>query len=166
MCGLESIWDFMNGNLDRTGHINGLTGVTYVTVVVKPVRALVWSTEVQNHRDTSGSVGIRTASHTNARVSERPSRQRRPRRADTRGSGGSSPRCWCTALRQPVLTELSKVMQPVRPAFVNRCVCACARVSSGQEANVTQPKLFSFSAMLQTAVPQTRCRASPRGLFI
>lgn len=47
----------MNGNLDRTGHINGLTGVIYVTVVVKPVHALVWSTEVAASRITETQVG-------------------------------------------------------------------------------------------------------------
>lgn len=45
-------------------------------------------------------------------------------------------------------------------------VCVCVCVSSGQKANMTQLQLFSFSAMLQTAVPQTRCHGSPRGLFI
>lgn len=56
------------------------------------------------------------------------------------------------------------------------CICmsvcvsvfACTRecVASRQRASMTQLQLFSFSAVLQTAVPQTRCCGSPRGPFI
>lgn len=45
-------------------------------------------------------------------------------------------------------------------------VCVCVSVTSRQKASMTQLQLFSFSAALQTAVPQTRCCGSPRGPFI
>lgn len=74
----------------------------------------------------------------------------------------------CTLQATTIKIQHGYAACQIHYVFVCQCVCvrACLCVASRQKASMTQLQLFSFSAVLQTAVPQTRCCGSPRGPFI